>query len=380
MLSDAALVRECAMAYGGGVRPHSTQSLHSVPGRILDELGRSGRGVVILAVDGLSWRAACERWRSADLVCLTSTFPSTSATAWMTAVTGTTVTEHLVVGAVYRSPAGDALVDVIRGEPLTGQVPAGRCDALSARPTVFEAAASRAHPLALGRELDTLGGSWAAALLRGARRGQMTDPRELAAQAGDPEELVAAVARDVEGALVGHRQDRPLLLWIYVNLDDHVHRHGYDPRAMRAVELLERHALSWAGRGWTVLAHSDHGQVPCAPDPELEAAWARVEVPALCRLPGGGAGRVRWLYPRQGRATEVAERLGTALAGHALVIPADELPGLGLLRLTPAVRERIGGVVAMATSPRFPAPVRGMAFEHGALSPGEMLVPLATWS
>jgi hypothetical protein len=217
------------------------------------------------------------------------------------------------------------------------------------------------------------------ALLRGARRGPRPDPQALAAEAADPERMVQAVARDVEGALAAHRADMPLLVWTYVNLDDHVHRHGYDARAMRATGALERHARSWARRGWTVLAHSDHGQVPCAADPELEAAWARIDTPALCRLPAGGAGRVRWLYPREGRAAEALDRLGAALDGHALVVSAEDLPGLGLADLTPGVRARIGGVVAIATSPRFPLPVPGMAFEHGALSPDEMLVPLATW-
>lgn len=402
-LSAAELLRECVTAQGT-VRPHPRQSLRSVPEHILGELDRAARGVVVLAVDGLSWRAARAAWRAADLACLTSTFPSTSATAWMTAITGTTLDEHLVVGAVYRSPARNVLVEVIGGatvageppgaetaarppgaEPDTGRDTAGtaacrRCDTVRAGPTVFESAASLADPLVIGRELDTLTSPWAAALLRGARRGPGADPRALAAQAADPGELAEAVARDVEGALARHRNDRPLLLWVYVNLDEHVHRHGYDPGAMRAAGSLERHALSWAARGWTVVAHADHGQVPCVADPGPAEAWARVDTPGLCRLPAGGAGRVRWLYPRVGREAEVAERLAAALAGHALVVRATELPGIGLPPLGPAARERMGEVVAVATSPRFPLPVPGMTFEHGALTEDEMLVPFATWT
>ncbi|RCG32111.1 hypothetical protein DQ384_06240 [Sphaerisporangium album] len=375
---------------------------------------------MVLAVDGLSWRAARAGWRDAALECLTSTFPSTSATAWMTAVTGAPLTEHLVVGAAYRSPDDDALADVIFGTLLadphdgpdgpraphdhgTGDGPRTPVAAgssvspgvLAAMPTVFQAAAPRARPVARAREIGAIGSPWASALLAGASRGPRPDPRTLAAEAADPERMVAAVARDVEDVLAAHREDRPLLLWTYVNLDDHVHRHGYDDRAARAVEALERHALSWARRGWTVLAHSDHGQVPCEPDAGLELAWARVDTPELCRLPAGGAGRTRWLYPREGRAAEALERLGEAMDGHALVVPAADLPGLGLAGppgpgstglpgagltgLPAAVGERLGEVVAIATSPRFPLPVPGMAFEHGALTPDEMLVPLATW-
>jgi hypothetical protein len=360
-------------------------------------LERADQGVIVLAMDGLSHEVASKEWTAAETVALTSTFPSTSATAWMTAVTGATVPEHLVVGAVYRSPAENALVNVITGDTLSaGTDPGGPLSAASAPggtltatpapggtlralPTVVQAAAAHAHPLVIGRELDTLGGPWVTALLRGAERGPKPDPRVLAAQADDPAELAEAVARDVQQALAGPRPDRPLLLWIYVNLDLHLHCHGYDARATAAVRALERHALTWVGRGFTVLAHSDHGHVRCVPDATLDAAWARVDTPRLCALPGGGAGRVRWLYPREGCRTEAAGRLRDALGGHALVVDAEELPGLGLMDLTPAVRERIGGVVAIAASPRFPLPVPGLAYEHGALTEEEMMVPLATW-
>ncbi|MFB9706490.1 alkaline phosphatase family protein [Streptosporangium nondiastaticum] len=403
-----------------------------MPDRILAALDRAERGVVVLAVDGLSWRAARAAWPAADLARLTSTFPSTSATAWMTSVTGLPVAGHLAIGAACRSPADGSLVNVITGETLARAVPdradggppgggppvdslsggafsdgGPPVDSLSggafsdggppggdlivARTTVFERAAALPGTVAVavGREIDTLTSPWSAALLRGAARFPAfrdaggvpaARRRELTAQALDPESLVAAVARDAEAAFAEHAADgRRLLLWIYVNLDDHFHRHGYDPLAMRAVAGLERHALSWAARGWHVIAHSDHGQVPVIPDPALEAAWAEVDAPELCALPGGGAGRVRWLHPRPGRAGEAAERLAAALGEHALVLAAGELPGLGLLELTPAVRERLGEVVAVAASPRFPLPVRGPRFEHGALTEDEMLVPLALW-
>ncbi|MFI7046825.1 alkaline phosphatase family protein [Streptosporangium sandarakinum] len=368
-----------------------------MPDRILAALDRAERGVVVLAVDGLSWRAARAAWPAADLARLTSTFPSTSATAWMTSITGLPVAGHLAIGAACRSPADGSLVNVITGETLARAVP-DRADGgppggdlIVARTTVFERAAALPGTVAVavGREIDTLTSPWSAALLRGAARFPAfrdaggvpaARRRELTAQALDPESLVAAVARDAEAAFAEHAADgRRLLLWIYVNLDDHFHRHGYDPLAMRAVAGLERHALSWAARGWHVIAHSDHGQVPVIPDPALEAAWAEVDAPELCALPGGGAGRVRWLHPRPGRAGEAAERLAAALGEHALVLAAGELPGLGLLELTPAVRERLGEVVAVAASPRFPLPVRGPRFEHGALTEDEMLVPLALW-
>ncbi|MGI5272906.1 alkaline phosphatase family protein [Nonomuraea sp. CA-218870] len=344
--------------------------LRAVPGLVLSELGRGGRGVLVLAVDGLSWQVARRVWRSAELTCLTSTFPSTSASAWMTSVTGAPVSDHLVVGAAYRERAGGPLVDVITGDVLAGE-PAPRGPVVRL-PTIFERAEG-ADPMVVGRELDLLSGPWVDALTRGAAR---RPARE--ALTRDPHGLVAGVAADVEAA-IGVRRTRPLLLWVYVNLDDHLHRHGYDERAVDALAELERHATAWAARGWRVLAHADHGLVPVASDPVLARRWERVDAPGLCELPGGGAGRVRWLYPRAGRENEVAERLAEALDGHARVLPASALGELGLMEVAGPVRERLGAVVAIATSPRFPLPDPGLSYEHGALSDEETLVPLARW-
>ncbi|HEY0637722.1 MAG TPA: hypothetical protein VGD67_08760, partial [Pseudonocardiaceae bacterium] len=40
---------------------------------------------------------------------------------------------------------------------------------------------------------------------------------------------------------------------------------------------------------------------------------------------------------------------------------------------------RVGELVAVAASERFPLPVTGMTHEHGGLHPDELLIPLARW-
>jgi hypothetical protein len=218
--------------------------------------------------------------------------------------------------------------------------------------------------------MDGLTGPWAPAVLAGCERVTVTDPSRLAGQAADPPALVDGVAGDVTEVLAAAG---PMLLWAYVNLDDYVHRHGYDDAVRTALTRLAGHAERWAADGWTVLAHADHGQVRCDPDPDLVRAFAAVDNPADCLVPAGGAGRIRWLYPKPGRTERVADRLAAALGDVALVRPASEVPELS------ALTGRVGPVVAIAASPRFPVPDPTLRYEHGGLDDDEMHVPFATW-
>jgi hypothetical protein len=133
---------------------------------------------------------------------------------------------------------------------------------------------------------------------------------------------------------------------------------------------LEDEARGWAAAGWTVVAHSDHGQVPARPESALAVAWAAVDTPGDCVLPAGGAGRVRWLYPRPGREDAVHARLADAMGDAAVVVRASQLD------LPP---DRVGSVVGIATSPRFPVPDPGLHYEHGGTDTDEMIIPFAVW-
>jgi hypothetical protein len=296
---------------------------------------------------------------------------------------------------VYR--VGDGLVYAVTGEGVAGRrlgpppLSGTTIRAVYPQPTVFERATEAgARCLTLGRELDHLPGTWAPALLRGSLVSgvwcQSTERHSrpvhrhgaaaLAEQAADPRLLADTVAADVTVVLAEAAPRAPVLLWVYVNLDDHIHRHGYDAGVLAALRRLDAAASQWADRGWTVLAHSDHGQVPVRPDPALAAAWAEVDNSDDCELPSGGAGRARWLYPRPGREDAVRARLAAALGEAAVVLPTPELALSPHLALPP---ERVGAVLALAASPAFPLPDPGLRYEHGGLDVEEMVVPLGAW-
>lgn len=340
-------------------------------------LSTAPRGLCVLAVDGLSYAVAEPALSHARTRPLRSTFPSTSTTAWLTAVTGAAPSRHGALGMVYRAPDADCVTHLVTGGTYAfGPATPPKNPLLHGGPTLFDrAAAAGRTALVVGAELERLTGEWVEALLHGAR----IVPSSATELGTDPVAVVERTVREVE-AVLADPHDVPPLIWAYVNLDDHIHLSGYDDRLHASLRLLDTAASRWADAGWSVLAHADHGQVPAAPKAELLDAWARLDAPAHCRMPGGGAGRVRWLYPRPGHEQELADALSDALGDHALVLTPDALAERGLLAATPVVRERIGAVVALATSAAFPVPDPSVAWEHGSLSDDEMLVPLAAWN
>ena len=365
--------------------PAEPAGLDRVPELVAECLATATRGVVVLALDGVSHAAGAQVLRRARVDVLRSTFPSTSTTAWLTAVTGAGAHRHGAIGMVYRRPGTDRVTHLIADrdfafDSLADASAASAAPSLADRlvqptETVFErAVASGARALAVGAELELLSGEWIQALVRGAE----LLPSPGTGPSKDPLDVVARTIRDVE-AVLSAPAATPVLLWAYVNLDDHIHVAGYDERLLTALRRLDEAAERWSASGWSVLAHADHGQVPVAPDPELLEAWSRLDSDRYCAAPGGGAGRVRWLYPRPGRSAEVADRLRTALAGHADVLTPSDLARHGRLPNTAAVTERIGAVVAVATSAAFPVPDPSLAFEHGGVADDEVLVPLARW-
>jgi hypothetical protein len=192
---------------------------------------------------------------------------------------------------------------------------------------------------------------------------------------GGVDAIVDAVTSDLEAALARHRSG---LVWAYLNLDDHLHRSGPDQaiaRACRAVDALARR-LSRAGAA--VLLYADHGCAASRPRAGTMAGWDEVSSSLACRLPAGGAGRVRWLYPRAGEEARLARRLRALLPETVVTTPA-ELARCGVVEAGSIGQARLGEIVLLASGPDFPVPDPALAYEHGSLTAAEMLVPLAIW-
>lgn len=385
-LSREDLIASCSTTVPGLLRPHPLQSvccIRHLASRWSRQpewpLGRAGdKGLVVIAVDALTHEFAESNLACDSLICLTSSFPSTSVVSWLSSVTGVSPGEHGVAGPVALRPGVDGVYNAIRGHAATfdesGVVVSGVAPPVGlSKPTLFDdLKADGIDGVALVGDFLGICEGWIGELTHGGIR--RNPPRTLDDIRLDPKAVAALAVSQVEAEL---NPDRRRCVWAYVNLDEHIHYCGYD-LALRDVLLELQHAAGrWAAMGYTVMLYSDHGQIANSCDPQDLSTFEALGSSQYCRLPPGGAGRVRWLYPHATKEATLMRSLADALGEHAYVCHSDELRSIGLtdaLGLPGA-----GSIVVLGTGQRFPVPDPKYRFEHGSATAEEMLVPLAIW-
>nr|HEX4313656.1 hypothetical protein [Kofleriaceae bacterium] len=327
---------------------------------IVDDEVREGRRrhVIVLGVDGIPFELARHAWPHAHVTRARSVFPTTSATAWLTSLSGDSVDDHGIPGVVFALDDAGPLVDVYRYRGSLGEPPAG---------DLFGDGAARGYtPVAIVGDLEDTACTWRDLLVHRAHavgghvfyaRGD-SEPRLLC------DRLVAAIA----AALASH--DAPCLVWCFVDADRHIHHHGYDRAVVELLERIDAIAVEWS-RDAVVVAHSDHGLVPTRHDPSVADALERVTATEGCRM--GGAGRTRWLYVAPGSERRVRDELARSLPASVRIRHADELFAPGS-----RARRRVGSIVLIADGEDFLA-ADGYRFEHGSLTDGELDAAVAEW-
>ncbi|MEV8511995.1 alkaline phosphatase family protein [Dactylosporangium sp. NPDC051484] len=325
------------------------------------------RDVVVLALDGVGYEVARECWPSARTRLRRSVWPTTTATSWLSQLTGCDVATHGIPGVVFRGPAGDGLINVFDHQ--------GR-DLIDPLPTVFDDAAHLGYtPMAVLGDMETYPGRWRDALLHGAQ--PVLGHRFYTPVSGPyrerAPELLASLIRKAVADGLSRGSGAPRLLWCYIEVDRHVHHHGYDSHTTAVLAALDRLACELADTGAVVLAHADHGLVATRPDPELAALLDVVCAKHDCLM--GGAGRTRWLYPAAGTADAVAEQLRTQLPASVSLDHADARFGTAE---TSRARRRVGELVLTALGESFLVDP-DYRYEHGSLLAGEVDTPLSSW-
>lgn len=332
---------------------------HRIATLLSDERGAARRDIIVLALDGIPLALARRCWPHANISRMDSVFPSTSSTAWLSSLTGMTVDEHGIPGVVFRLDAPAPINVYAHGQPL----------GVPDRGNLFsDAVAAGYRAIAVSADLEAAPGPWLDTLLRHAER---VDGHRFYADVATPtaEDTIEAL----RGAVDSQRGDDgvPRLIWCFVEVDRHIHMHGYDAETMRFLEMIDTLATAWARDGAIVVAHSDHGLVPTRHDPEIEAMLQASARDFACD--SGGAGRTRWFYPQAHDEARMLARLETRFAGIARVCRADTL-----FDVAGSAFPRVGPVVLIAEGDTF-ATFDGHRFDHGSCTETEMQVPYARW-
>lgn len=360
--------------------PPRARSLTGVVSEAIAALdGRSewfapARSAVVFVVDGLGSHNLAERRGHARFLgsagsrrdVARTVFPSTTAAALTSMLTGTEPGEHGIVGYSTRVPGASAATNQLHGwetdglDPRTWQ---------RSRP-LFESEAERGRPVFVVSRPDYTGTGFTAATLRGAEFVSAADVRERAAIAAD-------LASRHPGALV----------YLYTpDLDSAGHRDGWESdRWIDALERVDAAARDLAGAidpATGVLVTADHGMVdvPARKHVLLGHGDALVDGVEIV----GGEPRMLHLYTAPGEQDAVAGRWREREQARAWVMTRDEAIAAGLFGpVAPEVHERIGDVLVAARG-RFAyyddresdkRPQR-MVGQHGSLTDEERTVPL----
>lgn len=333
-------------------------------------LPRAG-SVVLVLIDGLgaiSLRAHAGHARAltagmAKKDVATSVFPSTTAAALTSILTGVWPGEHGLVGYNVLDRAQGVLVNQLSGWESSGVDPAS----WQVAPTVFEQAAAEGRPAFAVGIAAYAGSGFSRATLRGAEFVSAASPADRVATAYD-------LAERHPGALV----------YCYLpEVDKAGHRHGIASRQwVSALEDVDAALARRVPPGVGVLVTSDHGMVdvPAHRQVVLESEHL-VGVSHI-----GGEPRMLHVYlDPDADAAEVLSRWRRDLDGAADVGSRAETIASGLFgsTVTDAAASRMGDLLVVArgngavydgTAPDQRS--RGMVGQHGGLTPEERQVPL----
>ncbi len=341
------------------------------------------RRVCLLVVDGLGWEAllAARAWApslaeaAARAQPLTTGFPSTTAASIGSIGTGLPPAEHGLVGYTIALPGMRRAFNCLRwshygigaSKDLRGEVVP---EQFQPNVTAFERAARDGVAVTLVGKREYAKSGFTRAALRG---GSYIASQSL----GD----------EVMAVLRGLTSGRRSLVYAYhPDLDRTGHVRGIGSEAWRLqlahVELFVRQLVERLPRDTALVVTGDHGMVDLRPEQRLDLA-DHPELAAGVRLLGGEA-RARHVYAAPGAARDVLAAWRALLGPTMWVVTGEEAIEAGWFgpRVPPAVRPRIGDVVAAAFEPvgvmqREVDPAQAqLTGHHGSMTAAEQLVPM----
>lgn len=361
--------------------PLRARSLTDVLPQVLTSL-RGGPGwfapassAVVFVIDGLGARNLAARAGHARFLSSRATkkdvartvFPSTTAAALTSLLTGEWPGEHGIVGYRVRVPGTDRVVNQLKGWETDGLSPAvwQRSEPLLER----ESAAGR--PCFVVSKPEYVGSGFTASTLRGA---QFVS----AAEVGERAAIAADLASRHPGAVV----------YLYApDLDVAGHKLGWESDAWAAalerVDAAARTLSDALAPGVGAVVTADHGMVDVPRHRHLLLQEGDDLLAGVSRI--GGEPRMLHLYAEEGAAGDVKDAWRSAEGGRSWVVARDDAVDAGLFGpvVAPEVSERLGDVIVAARAGiayyddrLVDKAAQKMVGQHGSLTDEERTVPL----
>ncbi|TQJ32129.1 alkaline phosphatase family protein [Microbacterium sp. SLBN-146] len=358
------------------VEPSRARSLTRVVPELLASLdGRSewfapATSAIVFVIDGLgaanlSARAGHARFLSASSTkrdTARTVFPSTTATALTSLLTGASAGQHGIVGYRARIPGTDRLVNQLRGWE-TDSLPsdwqrAERLVAQTDRPTF---AVSKDEYAGTGFTAATLGEAEFVGVDDLTSR--VDRAAELAAQ--HPGSFIYLYANDLDA--IGHKRGWESDEWIV---------------GLERVDAAVRALVTGGAAGTGVVVTSDHGMIDVPRHRQILLHDGDDLLDGVDLI--GGEPRMLHLYAAPGAAERVREVWRAAEGSRSWILSRDEAIAAGLFgAVDDDVRDRIGDILVAARSAiayyddrvADKAPQK-MVGQHGSLTNEERVVPL----
>ncbi|MBB2976975.1 putative AlkP superfamily pyrophosphatase or phosphodiesterase [Microbacterium endophyticum] len=360
--------------------PANARSLTAVLPEVLASLERAGtwlrpaRSAIVFVVDGLgaaqlSARAGHARTLAAAMGkrdTARTVFPSTTAAALTSLLTGTPPGTHGLLGYTVRVPGTDVVANQLKGwgadglDPYTWQ---------RATPILFEQAASGRLCFVVSRPEFEVSG-FTEATMRGATFVGASDLSERVAAA-------TQLAIDHDGALI----------YLYApELDSAGHKYGWESgeweAALEDIDAAVAQLARTVPRGIGVVVTADHGMVDVPSSKHVLLDEDDQLISGIDLI--GGEPRMLHLYAHPGEESAIFERWRQSESHRSWVFTREQAVSSGLFGpVDRAVLSRIGDVIVAARSDiayydnrlTNKTPQR-MIGQHGSLTPAERVVPL----
>lgn len=292
-------------------------------------------------------------------------FPTTTASALTSLVTGAFPGEHGLVGYKVRDPEQDILVNQLSEWDKAGIDPL----IWQSHPTIFEQATAQGHPAFAVGMPGYVSTGFSAATLRGAEfRGGRS--------AAERVEIAWDLAASHEGAVV----------YCYMpEVDKAGHRHGIDSAEwVAALEDVDATLAQRVPDGVGVVVTADHGMIDVPQRRQLLLEEDEGWHDGVRHI--GGEPRMLHVYlEADAGLAPILDRWRRDLDGYADVVSRDDAIATGLFGpvVTAAAASRIGDLLVISRSNHAiydgaaaDQRSRGMIGQHGALTPEEWRVPL----